>query len=403
VQRIIDSDEYRQLFPNTTLWGTNIKTTEGTEASYLRNSEIFEIVGHKGVYKSSGVGGGITGRGMDIGIVDDPVKDAEQAYSETYRQKVWEWYQSTFYTRLMPGGGILIILTRWHEDDLAGRLLEAAKDTGEQWNVISYPAIAEVDEPHRKVGEALHSARYPLEALERIKKAVGTRVWTSLYQQRPAPLEGGLVKIAWFSLYRELPAKSNRIIQSWDTAHKAAQINDPSVCTTWAETDLGYYLLDVYCERVEYPDLKRAAVSLAMKYNPTIVLVEDKASGQSLIQDLKLSTSLPVLPINPLGDKVIRLMSVSALFESGRVYLPEAAPWLIDYEAELATFPNAAHDDQVDSTSQALRYLAHGGGGMGAYEYARMASEEIERQEKIDAGFLVEDKEHKDEEVTSWL
>lgn len=400
-QRILEETKYHQLFPETKIWGKNIRTV--ADGSWLRNSDVFEVVGKRGVYRSSGIGGGITGMGADILIIDDPIKDAEQAYSETYREKVWEWYTSTAYTRVMPGGGILIILTRWHEDDLAGRLIEAQKNGGEKWEVVSYPAIAETEEAHRHVGEALHPERWPLEALERIQKAVGTRVWTSLYQQRPAPLEGGLIKLDWIQRYAEPPAVFNRIIQSWDTAFKAEELNDPSVCTTWGETNTGYYLLNVWKDRVEYPSLKRAAISLAMKYDPSLILVEDKASGQSLIQDLKLSTSLPILAVDPEGDKVIRLMSVSALFEGGRVFLPTAADWMMDYEAELSTFPNAAHDDQADSTSQALKYLAHGGGGMGAYEWMREQAEDVARQDRIDAGFAVEDAlDSEEEEVTQW-
>jgi predicted phage terminase large subunit-like protein len=396
VQRMIDDDGYHRLFPNSVLNGRNIRTV--ADGSWLRNSDVFEIVDHRGVYRSAGIGGGITGMGADVLIIDDPIKDAEQAYSVTYRDKVWEWYTSTAYTRVMPGGGVLIILTRWHEDDLAGRLLKAAEAGGEQWEIVSYPAIAEVDEKHRKIGEALHEERWNLQALERIKVAVGTRVWTALYQQRPAPLEGGLVKLAWFKRYSAPPSGVVRVIQSWDTAFKADQANDPSVCTTWAQTDTGYYLLDVWKQHAEYPELKRAAVSLAMKYDPTVILIEDKASGQSLVQDLKMGTSLPIVPVTPDGDKVIRLMAVSALMESGRVFLPEGAPWLTDYEAELATFPNAAHDDQVDSTSQALKYMAHGGGGMGAFEFMRMEAMEADRREAMG-----DDYEDEEDEVTAWL
>ena len=373
VQRIIDSPIYENLYPSSRLWGDNIRTV--ADGSYLRNSDIFEIVGHRGVYKSSGVGGGITGRGMDIGVIDDPIKDAEQAYSQTYRDKVWEWYTSTFYTRLMPGGGILIILTRWHEDDLAGRILKQAAEDGEQWRIVSYPAIAEVDEEHRKMGEALHPERYSLEALERIKTAVGTRVWASLYQQRPAPLEGGLINLSWFKRYNEPPAKPIRILQSWDMGMKDKESNDPSVCTTWAETDTGFYLLDVWRKQAQYPEIKRMVVSLQQKWNASAVLVEDKASGTPILQDLQQQSKIALIPVEPKGDKVTRLLGVSAAIEGGRVFLPQHAPWLVDFEAEIATFPNSAHDDQVDSLSQALNYILRPSGGFGVFEYYRRRAE----------------------------
>ncbi len=189
VQRIMDDERYLQTFPDSALWGKNIRTT--ARGSYLRNSDIFEIVGHNGSYRSAGVGGGINGMGADIMIIDDPFKSRAEADSPTIREKIWDWYTSTFYTRLAPGGGILVIATRWHMDDLTGRLIEAAKSgEGDQWEIVDYPAIATCDEAHRKKGEALHPERYPLKMLMRIKAAIGTRDWEALYQQHPT-IEGG--------------------------------------------------------------------------------------------------------------------------------------------------------------------------------------------------------------------
>ena len=168
VQRVMDNNLYRNLFPDSTLSGKNSNKKDGT---YLRNSDIFEVVGHKGVYKSAGVGAGITGMGGDILIIDDVFKDRQEANSPTIRDKVYNWYTSTLYTRLAPGGGILIILTRWHVDDICGRLLKKDKDD-KRWEVIDYPAIAIHDEPHRKKGEALHPERYPLKELLRIKSDI---------------------------------------------------------------------------------------------------------------------------------------------------------------------------------------------------------------------------------------
>lgn len=171
--------------------------------------------------------------------------------------------------------------------------------------------------------------------------------------------EGGLIKAQWFRRYHTPPQEFLRIVQSWDTAYKPDEHNDYSVCTTWGERrGGGYFLLDVFRKRMAYPELKRAAVSLAERWRPSAVLVEDKGSGTSLIQELRAITALPVIPVDPKGvNKVDRLVAVSSLFEAGLVYLPSVAPWSLDYEIELTIFPLAPNDDQVDSTSQALKWM----------------------------------------------
>jgi len=335
--------------------------------------------GKNGAYFAVGAGGPITGRGAHLLLIDDPTKGREDAESATMRQRLKDWYTSVARTRLMPGGAIVVIQTRWHEDDLAGWLLR--EHAHENWEVLNLPALAEQNDPlGRAEGDALWPDAYPVEELEIIKRSIGSRDWAALYQQRPAPIEGGLVKVAWFRRYDAAPATPRRIIQSWDTGLKAAEVNDPSVCTTWAETETGFYLLDAYKARLEYPDLKRSIQSLADKWQPTAILVEDKASGQSVIQDLRQTTRLSIVPINPTKDKVVRLLAVTAAIESGRVFLPNVAPWLPDYEAELASFPNGAHDDQVDSTSQALTYLMRGGGATGLLDWLEQEVADMERQ-----------------------
>ena len=183
----------------------------------------------------------------------------------------------------------------------------------------------------------------------------GKRIWFVMHEERVRAGKG----FSYEQMYH--CDKKGKVIRysSYKTANqKAKELNDPSCGTTWGETENGYYLLDVITRRMEYPELKHTMQAYADKWNPTSLLVEDKASGQSVLQDLRLSTRLPIIPVNPTTDKVVRLMAVSALFESGRVWLPEAASWLADYEAELITFPNGAHDDQVDSTSQALSFMS---------------------------------------------
>jgi predicted phage terminase large subunit-like protein len=380
VQRVIDQPEYARLFPDTRLNAANIRTV--AQGTWLRNSDIFEVVGHKGVYRSAGVGGGITGMGGNILIIDDPIKDGAEAGSQVVRDGIWEWYTSTLYTRRAPGAGILLIMTRWHEDDLAGHILREMEHGGEHWDVVRYPAIAEEDEPHRKKGEPLHPERYPLEDMERTRLAVGSRVWASLYQQRPSAAEGVIFKRDYWR-YFHLPEgvtdpqeilrllNVRRVIQSWDTAHKKKQENDYSACATLGEVEHGYLLLDLWKQKVEYPDLKRAAVAQAAKWRPHVIVVEDKASGQSLIQELLRESRLPVVPVQVDIDKIARANAVTPLLEAGRGMLPENAPWVADFVDSTAAFPNAMHDDDVDAYTQGLNYLARGGGSMGMFEWMR--------------------------------
>ena len=310
-----------------------------------------------GAYFAVGRGGPVTGRGAHLLIIDDPIKDYEEASSETIRRTLHEWFTSVAYTRLMPGGRIVLIQTRWHEDDLAGRLLREQRG-GERWELLSMPAIAESDDAFRKEGEPLWPERFPLSQLEQIRAAIGSRAWASLYQQRPSAATGAVFKRNWWQFYRPpLHGQFNRVVQSWDTAFKKGAENDFSVCTTWAATDNGYYLFHLWRGRLEFPELKRLMASLAEQWKPHAILIEDKASGQSLIQELKHSTVLPIIPIKVDSDKLARAQAVTPLIEAGKVSLPESAPWLNDFIDEMSSFPNGLHDDTVDSATQALNYL----------------------------------------------
>ena len=357
VQQIIDSDEYREIFPTTTLCG---KGNRGIgDNTYLRTSEAFEIVNHKGIYRSAGVGGGITGMGGDILLIDDPIKDRMEADSETIRNKVWDWYTSTLYTRLMPGGGIIVIMTRWHTADLCGKLLEAMqRGTGDKWEVISYPAIATQDELHRKAGEALHPERFPIERLLQIKAAIGSRDWEALYQQSPTVDGGAIFKEEWFKTYTTLP-EFDTVIQSWDMTFKNTGTSDFVAGQVWGRKGADCYLIDQIRGRMSFTETLEAFVKLTKKYPKALrKLVEDKANGPAVIDVLKHSVQ-GIIPIEPDGSKTARAYAVTPMFEAGNVYLPapDVAPWVRDYKAELTAFPMAAHDDQVDATTQALREL----------------------------------------------
>ena len=310
-----------------------------------------------GSYFALGVGGAATGRGAHLLIIDDPVKGREEADSETYRRRLKDWYRSVAYTRLMPGGAVIIMNTRWHHDDLSGWLLKDHASEG--WEVLSLPAIAEENDPlDRQPGEALWPEDYSADDLLRIKEQSGSREWSALYQQQPTPDEGSIFKLEWFRRYKTLPAAPQLIVHSWDTGTKDDDLNDPTSMTRWDVHPAGLYLADRFSARLQFPDLVRSVQAMAARDNPGVILIEDKGSGQQLLQVLQRETRLPVVPVVPDKSKVIRAQGVSGLVESGRVYLPEFAPWLIDYEAEIAAFPNAPHDDDVDSTTQALKFLS---------------------------------------------
>lgn len=649
-QRIIDSCEYRRVFPATTLWGKNIRTV--ADGSYLRNSDIFEVVNNRGAYKSAGVGAGIGGRGGEILLIDDPIKDAAEAASATVRQGIWDWFTSTLYTRAMPGAGILLIMcmtgdtpvlmadgterllrdvrvgdavatykggriassmvsnwinqgsdltyeiktisgklvkanerhpflvsrdgglswvrvkdlmlgdqivsvkapgvefsaqsmaaklrleprgcatpttvnhdmnqvkpesphpkkiglgecvtatasspkslmpcsksseegapyaetcqhaptaehtglinfvltiatrlgetgafyamiatsllatekrkrfcspqlniceigldevasitvagtedvfdievahtgnfianglvshnTRWHEADLAGRLIDAAQKDGEQWQIVRFPAIAEEDEYSaidgkllRKEGEALHPERYPLEALARIKTAVGSRVWASLYQQRPSAAEGNKFKREDWKYFKPTFDLDNidhelfrqwrdavgvkEIIQRWDTALGEKKSDDYTACTTLAVGRNKYYVLEVWQKKIEFPEVKREVQSRYDKWRPTRVFVEGggSASGKATVQAVKRDSVAPIFESITTTDKSLRADTVTPSHEAGLIAVPEGAAWVADFIDACSNFPNAAHDDDVDSFIGAMEEaLGHPG------------------------------------------
>lgn len=341
--------------------------SEPGEAEMGRAS-VAEFVTTAGGYRmATSVGGVLTGRGADLIIIDDPIKPSE-ALSDALRRAANDWYDHTLYSRLNDKrtGSIILIMQRLHEDDLVGHVLER-----EGWELLALPAIAEQDERHvietpygrrqfvRRTGAALHPEREPLNVLANIRRTIGEHNFASQYQQAPAPLEGGLIKVAWFKTYAEgeLPPRVDQIVQSWDTANKPSELADYSVCTTWAVHGKRIYLQDVFRQRLDYPNLKRAVCAQAERHRATVVLIEDKASGTQLIQELINEGLRIVKAVKPEGEKVMRLNAQTATIENGFVFLPREAPWLADYLHELTTFPSSKYDDQADSTSQALAWI----------------------------------------------
>jgi len=283
------------------------------------------ITTRQGYRLATSTGGVLTGRGADIIAIDDPLKP-EEALSKTLRQACNEWFVHTLYSRLNDKrtGAILLIMQRLHEDDLVGHVLGL-----ERWEVLSFPAIAESDEEHRsetiwgprcfrrRQGEPLHPDREPLEVLHRIQRTIGEYNFAGQYQQAPAPLGGGLVKIEWFKRYRDSdkPEGFDRIVQSWDTANKATELSDFSVCTTWGVKGKHLFLIGLFRRRLEYPVLKRAVREQQNLFNASVVLIEDKASGTQLIQDLIAEGCHGVTRYQPTDEKTMRMHAQTAVIE----------------------------------------------------------------------------------------
>lgn len=315
-----------------------------------------------GSYKAVGVGGGLTGSGANVLILDDLVKDEKQADSETYREGTWEWYTHTAYTRLMPGGGVLLIMTRWHEDDIAGRLLKAAQSGGDEWEVLCFPAIAEADEPDRKAGEALHPERFSPARLEKIKGAIGIRAWLALYQQRPTAAEGNILKRDWWRFYKVLP-ELEYLILSVDAAFKDSDGSDYVVMQVWGRAGARFFLVHQVRDRLGYAATKTAIRNLKRLY-PDIggIFIEDAANGTAVIEEL--GHEIPgIIPIRPMGGKVARANAAQPFLEAGNCFLPDpdepGNEWVAEFIEECAAFPRGAHDDQVDAWSQAMAQLGH--------------------------------------------
>lgn len=350
VQRIMDSEIYKVIFPDTTLNTSNVVTHA---AKPMRNSNLLEYVGQSGSFRNTTVEGRITGETLDLGCIDDPIKGRAEANSITTRNKTWDWLLDDFYSRFDEKAGLLAIATSWHIDDPLSRMIKFFPRA----KVLRYEAIATTDGENRLSGEALFPEHKSLEFLLDRKEKMSLSSWESLYQQNPIISGGEMIKRKWVenNRYLVIPQMYLKIVQSWDTAQKDRQINDPSVCTTWVQAKEGHYLIDVFVIRGDYPAIKRAVKSKREQYKPSVILIEDKSSGSSLIQELK-PDGLPIISIMPTVDKVTRMSTASDEFAVGRVFLPELSPWLADFEAELFAFPASKHDDQCDSTSQYINW-----------------------------------------------
>ncbi|HDM8407398.1 TPA: phage terminase large subunit [Yersinia enterocolitica] len=347
VQRIMMSPEYKTLFPESAL---NSKRVVTIDVEAKRNSETFEVVGHKGTYISQGVGGPLTGKKVDLGIIDDPIKNAKEALSPTTKKSIWNWYVSTFKTRLSKNSGEIIMATRWATDDLSGRVVEITPRA----KVLAFPAINER-------GEALVPELHPKEKLLETKVILGDYFWSAMYQQSPKQAGGSIFKDEWIKYYlpKDLPTSFDTVIHSWDMTFKDSEGTDYVVGQVWGRKGANSYLLHQVRARMSFTATLKAVKKMADEFPKALrKLVEDKANGPAVIDSLK-SIVAGLVPVEPDGSKVARAHAITAVWESGNVFLPhkDIAPWIVETVAEITTFPVGANDDVVDAMTQGLRDL----------------------------------------------
>jgi predicted phage terminase large subunit-like protein len=331
----------------------------------------WRLANHRGVMYAMGVGGQTTGKRADVAIIDDPIKNVVEAESAVYRESLYRWFQQTLYTRLTPEGAIVLCMTRWHHDDLAGRLLrDRDEGRGLPWRVLNFPALAEDDDGlGRAVGEPLWPRLYGQRRLAEIQATLSEHAWLAMYQQRPTPEQGSTYHREWFEQRYESLPPLDRCILTVDSAFKTGVGADYSALEVWGINATGYYLVHVVNERLEYPDLITSIIALAEEYRVAGVYIEDKASGQSAVQTLQRETRLPVVAVPVHASKEQRADGNTPTWRAGRCWLPKAAPWAGDFIQQHILFPRAAHDDMVDASNIALDVLKYGGVSYGRVVY----------------------------------
>jgi predicted phage terminase large subunit-like protein len=355
VRNLVDSEAYKDIFPDVGLqadskaagrWATN------------KGGDYFAI----------GVGGAVTGKGADILIIDDPHSEQEATLAEVNPEvydKTYEWYTSGPRQRLQPGGSIVVVMTRWSKRDLTGQIIKnSVQRSGEDWELIEFPAILPSNNP-------LWPQFWPAEELEVLKNELPNSKWMAQYQQNPTSETSAIVKREWWQIWEEEdPPACDFVLMSWDTAFEKTQRADYSACTTWGVfykdgpdgiPQANIILLNAFRDRLEFPELKREAISQYRNWEPDSVIIEKKASGAPLIYEMR-AMGIPVQEFTPSrgNDKISRLNSVSDLFASGLVWVPNLR-WAEEVVEEVASFPAGEHDDYVDSTSLALMRFRKGG------------------------------------------
>jgi len=353
VRMNLAEDRHKRLFP-----------VPSTKRKFDRDTVTnFTSPDGEGSYVGVGIGSGLTGRPLDIGIIDDPTKDQEDALSQVIKESVWSWYQAVFSSRLSEYSGQIVMATSWAEDDLPGRIM-ATFSGDPRLTVLKFPAInlpGEVGYNPNLPEGALAEKRRSLNYLYQLKKLNSDYWWSAVYQQSPKALGGNVFKEEGLRYYypKDLPKKFDKIIASWDCTFKDTDGTDFVVGQVWGKKDANSYLLDQVRARMSFTKTVSNVVELREKH-PRIreILIEDKANGPAVIDTLKATVS-GIIPIEPDGSKLARAHAVTSYWEAGNVWLPhpDTSPWVKDLVSELTAFPAAANDDQVDALTQALRRL----------------------------------------------
>ena len=356
VRNLIESDEYKEVFPNTVV-------ADDQKAAGKWST------GAGGQYYAVGVGGALAGRGADLFVIDDPHSEQDiKVNSRAAFDNAWSWFQTGPLQRLMPGGAIIVIMTRWSLIDLTGRLIDynIKNPDSVPWELVELPAILDAGTDHEK---SLWPAQWPLELLQATRQQLDPRYWNAQYMQNPTSDMAALIsRKDWKIWDKEDPPKCEYVIQSWDTAHETKTTSDYSACTTWGvwynnedKNNPNLILLDAFKDRLTFPELKIAALKHYKEWKPDAFIVEKKAAGAPLIQELRM-IGIPVQEFTPSrgNDKMVRLNAVADLFTSGKVWAPDTR-WAKEVIEEIASFPVGEHDDFVDTCTQALLRYRQGG------------------------------------------
>jgi predicted phage terminase large subunit-like protein len=370
VRNLVDSDHYKSIFPELAL------QSDSKAAGRWNTSK-------GGDYFAIGVGGAVTGKGADILIIDDPHSEQEAALAEVNPEiydKTYEWYTSGPRQRLQPGGSIIIVMTRWSKKDLTAQVLKSAMQrSGEEWEVIEFPAILPSEKP-------LWPEFWSLEELQALRAELPNQKWMAQYMQNPTSDSAAIVKREWWQRWEEdHPPSCEWVLQSWDTAFEKSTRADYSACTTWGIfyqpddagiTQANIILLNAFRDRMEFPALKKKAIEEYKDWEPDSIIIEKKASGAPLIYEMR-AMGIPVQDFTPSkgNDKISRLNAVSDIFASKRVWIPNTH-WAEEVVDEVASFPGGDHDDYVDSVSMAIMRFRKGG-------YIRTVNDEPEEVQEF--------------------
>lgn len=359
VRNLIQSEEYAEIF-------------QGTQVAEDQKAAGKWSTGAGGQYYAAGVGGALAGRGADLFVIDDPHSEQDvKTNSQLAFETAWSWFQTGPLQRLMPGGAIIVIMTRWGKKDITGKLIEwqAKNPDSDPWEVVELPAILNEGDPDKE--KSLWPEQWPLEALKQKKAGMDPQYWNAQYMQNPVSDQAAIISRKMWRIWTQSePPKCEYIIQSWDTAFEAKTTADYSACTTWGvwydEDENGkrapaLILLDAFKARMMFPELKAAALKHYKKWLPDSFIVEKKAAGAPLIQELR-AAGIPVGEFTPSrgNDKIVRLNAIADMFASGKVWIPDTR-WAWEVVEEVASFPNGDNDDYVDTTSQALLRYRQGG------------------------------------------